>query len=399
MSRTRAPLAAALGLLADRALGEPPAAFHPVAAFGRLMTGAEQALRPGFETDGPAGSHPDQPPAGDRHQPAGEDHGGRSGKDDGRGAGSWRDGRSGGVLYAAGGVGVGMAAGAGLASVGRAAFASPIPAGVLATSIVVAGRALGDEARAIGQRLQAGDLDGARGRLPALVGRDPDSLDAKGVARAVVESVAENTVDAVVAPACWAALAGPAGAGFYRAANTLDAMVGHRNERYERFGWAAARLDDAANWLPARLAGGLVAAVRPRRARDVLDAVVHPPAHPSPNAGVIEAAFAAALGLRLGGDTVYAGLVDPRPAFGSGRPPEPADIAAAVRLSRDVTLALAALLGVPSAAGVLRRTGVPHRGGGAVRNAGWRQRGRPTQPAFVYRRRAERERRFGGGER
>jgi adenosylcobinamide-phosphate synthase len=240
---------------------------------------------------------------------------------------------------------------------------------------VVAGWALGDEATAIGQRLAADDLDGARRLLPSLVGRDPESLDAKGVARAVVESVAENTVDAVVAPACWAAVFGAPGAGTYRAVNTLDAMVGHRNERYIRFGWAAARLDDAANWLPARLAGLLVAAVRPRQAGEVFAALRHPPAHPSPNAGVVEAAFAAALGLRLGGDTVYAGRVDPRPAFGSGRPPEPADIDAAVRLSRDVTLALAAVLAAPAVLGA-----VVHR--------------RRPQPAFLYRTRAENERRF-----
>ena len=132
-------------------------------------------------------------------------------------------------------------------------------------------------------------------------------------------------------------------------------MVGHRNERYHRFGWAAARLDDAANWVPARLAGLLVAAVRPGQAREILGAVVRPPVHPSPNAGVVEAAFAAALGLRLGGDTVYAGRVDPRPAFGTGRPPEVPDIDAAVRLSRDVTLALAALLATPALVSSLRR--------------------------------------------
>ena len=289
-------VAAAVGLLADRVLGEPPAAVHPVAAFGRGMVGLERRV--------------------------------------------WRDDRSAGVGYAAAGVGLGWAAGF--------ALGPSLPAGALATWLVVAGRALGDEARAIGDRLFENDLDGARRRVPALVGRDPESLDAKGVARAVVESVAENTVDAVVAPACWAALGGAAGAGFYRAVNTLDAMVGHRNERYGRFGWAAARLDDAANWVPARLTGLLVAAVRPSHAREVLDAVVHPPAHPSPNAGVAEAAFAAALGLRLGGDTVYAGRVDPRPTFGSGRSPEPADIDAAVLLSRDVTLALAALLAAPA---------------------------------------------------
>src|SRR5688572_12647817 len=225
--------AAALGLLADRVWGEPPAAAHPVAHFGRAMTQLERLV--------------------------------------------WRDSRSAGVGYTAIGVGLGSWAGAGHVRVthaalrrtagtdsGRTAHAalgrgaglavgSSIPAGAVATWLVVAGRALGEEAGAIGEQLTADDLEGARRRLPALVGRDPESLDAKGVARAVVESMAENTVDAVVAPACWAALGGATGAGFYRAVNTLDAMVGHRNARYRQFGWAAARLDDAANWIPARL--------------------------------------------------------------------------------------------------------------------------------------------------
>jgi adenosylcobinamide-phosphate synthase len=327
-ARFGAATAAAAGLVADRMLGEPPAPVHPVAAFGRVMADLERRV--------------------------------------------WRDGRPAGAAYAAAGVGLGWVAGIGLSQAARFALGSAAPAGAAATCLAVAGRALGDEARAIGERLVHDDLDGARRRLPALVGRDPESLDAKGVARAVVESVAENTVDAVVAPACWAAVGGAAGAGFYRAANTLDAMVGHRNDRYRQFGWAAARLDDAANWVPARLTGLLVAAVRPAHAREVLDAVVRPPAHPSPNAGVAEAAFAAALGLRLGGDTVYAGRVDPRPAFGTGRPPEPADIESAVRLSRDVTLALAALLAAPALLAALAR--------------------RPTQLAFLYRNTAEKER-------
>ena len=299
-----AALAAAVGLVMDRVLGEPPAALHPVAAFGRVMANLE----------------------------------GRA----------WRDDRRAGAGYAAGGVALGAAAGLGLDRAARFALGSPDVAGTIMTYAVVAGRALGNEARAIGACLAVDDLDAARRRLPALVGRDPDALDGKGIARAVVESVAENTVDAVVAPACWAAVGGAAGAGFYRAVNTLDAMVGHRNERYRHFGWAAARLDDAANWIPARLTALLVAAVRPAHARDVLDCIVHPPPHPSPNAGVAEAAFAAVLGLRLGGDTIYDGRVDPRPTFGTGHSPEPADIEAAVRLSRDVTLSLAALLATPA---------------------------------------------------
>jgi adenosylcobinamide-phosphate synthase len=330
MTRHRSPLrrshgaAAAVGLLADRAFGEPPVAVHPVAVFGRAMTQLERRV--------------------------------------------WCDSRPAGAAYAAVGLGLGV----GLGRAAGLALRSSVPAGAVATWLVVAGRALGEEARAIGERLAADDLEGARRRLPALVGRDPESLDAKGAARAVVESVAENTVDAVVAPACWAAVGVAAGAGFYRAVNTLDAMVGHRNERYRHFGWAAARLDDAANWIPARLTAVLAAAVRPAQARDVLDALVHPPAHPSPNAGVAEAAFAAALGLRLGGDAVYAGRVDPRPTVGTGRPPEAADIDAAVRLSRDVTLALAALLAAPGVLGTLARP--------------------RTQLAFVYRDTAEKER-------
>jgi adenosylcobinamide-phosphate synthase len=321
--QVRSAGAAAIGLVLDRALGEPRAAVHPVAAFGRAMSALEQRM--------------------------------------------WQDSRAAGARYAGAGLGRGWAAGC--------ALGTSVTAGAVATWLAVAGRALGEEARAIGELLYADDLEGARHRLPALVGRDPNVLDAKGVVRAVVESVAENTVDAVVAPACWAAAGGAAGAGFYRAVNTLDAMVGHRNERYGRFGWAAARLDDAANWIPARLTAVLVAAVRPTHARETLDAIVHPPAHPSPNAGVAEAAFAAALGLRLGGDTVYAGRVDPRPTFGTGRPPEPADIDAAIRLSRDVTLALAALLAMPAIFGTPAR--------------------RRSQLALLYRNTAEKERRLG----
>jgi adenosylcobinamide-phosphate synthase len=230
-----------------------------------------------------------------------------------------------------------------------AGLAAPNPA--LAAWLVVAGRSLGEEARRVGRALAAGDLGRARALLPALVGRDTDALDEKEMARAVIESVAENTVDAVVAPACFAAAGGAPAACAYRAVNTLDAMVGHRSDRYANFGWAAARLDDAANFVPARLTAVLVAAVRPRSAREILAVLRHPPEHPSPNAGVAEGAFAAALGLRLGGDCSYGGRFDPRPTFGTGRPPEPADIEPAVRLSTHVTAALVAGLG---SAGVAR---------------------------------------------
>jgi adenosylcobinamide-phosphate synthase len=245
----------------------------------------------------------------------------------------WRDTRSAGAAYAALGVATGVAAG----SLARST--------ALATYVACAGRALRAEASSVGASIAADDLDGARARLPALVGRDVDDLDEKAVARAVIESVAENTVDAVVAPALWAAAAGARGALAHRAINTLDAMVGHRDARYARFGWAAARADDAAAWVPARVTAALVAVVRPGAAGAVAR-VVRTDArdHPSPNAGVAEGAFAAALDLRLGGPLAYQGRGELRPSLGDGRPPEPADIGRAVRLSRDVTIALGAII-------------------------------------------------------
>jgi adenosylcobinamide-phosphate synthase len=246
----------------------------------------------------------------------------------------YRDRRGAGVLHAAAGVALGAAAGSLTGST------------MLATYLAVAQRALLESARDVARALDDGDLERARVLLPALVGRDPSGLDAAEIARAVVESVAENTVDAVVAPALWGAVAGAPGALGYRAVNTMDATVGYRNERYRNYGWASARLDDLANYVPARVTAVLVAAVRPRSARAVWRAVrLDAPAHPSPNAGVAEAAFAAALGLRLGGRNTYGSAVEQRPALGLGAAPAAGDIAAAVTLCRDVTAALVALLG------------------------------------------------------
>jgi adenosylcobinamide-phosphate synthase len=252
----------------------------------------------------------------------------------------YADSRWRGLVHA--GSGTGIAAGAGWL-LGTAV--RPLdPALALATYVTVAGRALGTAARQVAGPLQSGDLELARARLPSLVGREADHLGPAEIARAVVESVAENTVDAIVAPAMWAALAGPAGALGYRAINTLDAMVGHPSPRYARFGWAAARADDLAGWIPARLTALLVAAIRPRTAGSIATAVRRQaPAHPSPNAGVAEAAFAAALGLRLGGTNVYEGRSEQRPILGSGGPATVGDIARAVRLSRHVSAAVAGL--------------------------------------------------------
>ncbi|GAA4510083.1 cobalamin biosynthesis protein [Actinoallomurus oryzae] len=234
----------------------------------------------------------------------------------------------------------------GAAGLGAVARGRTVPVAA-ATWAVLGGTSLACEGRAMRAALEAGDVEAARARLPHLCGRDPEALDAKEITRATVESVAENTSDAAVAPLFWGALLGTPGLLGYRAVNTLDAMVGHRSPRYANFGWAAARADDVANWVPARLTGLLtvvcapLAGGSPREAYRVLrrDGA----AHPSPNAGRCEAAFAGALGVRLGGVNVYGSRVEHRPELGDGRPPEPDDIRRAVRLSRAVGFAAAGL--------------------------------------------------------
>jgi adenosylcobinamide-phosphate synthase len=215
---------------------------------------------------------------------------------------------------------------------------------------VLGGRSLRREALRLAALLEGGDLAGARALAPALVGRDPSELDAGELARAVVESVAENTSDAVVASAFWFAAGGAPAATAHRAANTLDAMVGHRSERYREFGWAAARLDDAVNWIPARLTALLAAVAAPAvggSPRDALRVLGRDGgAHPSPNAGRAEAAFAGALGVRLGGTNRYGSRVEQRPFLGDGRPADVADIARAVRLSQIVESSAVALCAI-----------------------------------------------------
>jgi len=207
-------------------------------------------------------------------------------------------------------------------------------------------RSLVGEAQRIAAALQAGDLTAARAALPNLCGRDPGQLGESELARAVVESVAENTSDAVVAPLVWCVVAGLPGLTGYRAVNTLDAMVGYRSAAWLRFGWGSARLDDVANWAPARLTGVLAAALAPvvggRPAAAWRSMRWYGGRHPSPNAGWCEAAFAGALGIRLGGTSTYAGAAEHRPVLGRGRAPEPADILRAVRLCRAVTIAATA---------------------------------------------------------
>lgn len=283
---------ATAGLLGDLLLGDPRRR-HPVAAFGRAAGAVERVL--------------------------------------------WRDHRGWGALHTTVCVG-GAGALAGLA--GRAVRSSPAASIALtaaATWAVVGGTSLGREARAIGAALDAGDVEAARERLPHLCGRDPQALDRDGIARAVVESVAENTSDAVVGALVWGAVAGVPGLVAFRAVNTLDAMVGHRSAKYRRYGWASARLDDVAGWPGARLTAALagLAGDDPRGAARAWRADAR--RHPSPNAGPVEASFAGALGVRLGGTLSYGGRVEHRPVLNdAGRAVRVRDIERAVRLSRRV---------------------------------------------------------------
>jgi adenosylcobinamide-phosphate synthase len=186
--------------------------------------------------------------------------------------------------------------------------------------------------------LRASELPTARAHAQMLVGRDPRELDAHELCRATIESVAENTADALVGALLWGALAGAPGVAVYRAANTLDAMIGHRSPRYEDFGWAAARLDDLMTWPAARLTALLTVLIAPLADADGREALRimrrDGASHPSPNAGLVEAAFAGALGVRLGGTNRYGTHTEHRPPLGDGPTPSTEDIARAVLLSR-----------------------------------------------------------------
>lgn len=236
-------------------------------------------------------------------------------------------------------------------ALGVAATRLPGPARALATAALtwaaLGGTSLGREGLAVHDLLASDDLPGARTRVRNLVGRVTDDLTADEVARAAVESVAENTSDAVVGTLVWGAALGPLGVVLHRTANTLDAMHGHRTARYARFGWAAARLDDLLGWVPARFTVLATAAASPLRAGEVVRTAVRDGRdHPSPNAGPVEAGFAAALGLRLGGRTVYASGAEDRVVMGSGPAPTVADLPRAVLLARRVgVVTLVAVVG------------------------------------------------------
>ena len=291
-------VAVALGLVADEFLPQPPNRFHPVAWFGTAMLGYEKRL--------------------------------------------YRDTRTAGVVHVVAGTALGLAAGFAL----RRAIGRPA-ATFVAVSVATGGQMLRDVAGRIGA---ATDLDEARRLLPSLVGRNPSQLDASEIARAAIESVAENTVDAAICSAFWGVVGGAPAVLAHRAINTMDAMVGHHNDRYENYGWASARLDDLAAWLPARLTALLVMLVTPGRYRQIAYAVRNDaPAHPSPNSGVSEAAFAAALDLKLGGTNRYGDTIEHRVILHTtGQSPSLVDIAKTNQLSRRITALAAALSAAPS---------------------------------------------------
>ncbi|MEI7544982.1 MAG: cobalamin biosynthesis protein [Mycobacteriaceae bacterium] len=271
---------------------------------------------------------------------------------------TYRDRRRSGVVHTA--VLIGSLAGVGTLVQRRAgggAALSVLTAG--ATWVSLGGTTLAKTGIEMADRLDADDIDGARALLPSLCGRDPAVLDGPGLARAACESVAENTSDATVAPLLWAVVAGVPGVLVYRGVNTLDAMIGNRSVRYRRFGWAAARLDDIVNFIPARVAGTLVALCAAMVGGSAMHAVEawlrDADRHPSPNAGVVEAAFAGALGVRLGGPTQYGHELEIRPTLGEGRPPGVEDLRRAVRLSQLVQFAATALAVAVSAVGQRRR--------------------------------------------
>lgn len=210
---------------------------------------------------------------------------------------------------------------------------------------LIAARALHDHVAAVAWPLAQDDLDSARVEVAKIVGRDPNRLDAPGIARAAIESLAENASDGVIAPLFWGVAAGLPGLFVYKAINTLDSMVGHRSLRFEAFGWASARLDDLVNLIPARLTGALfaLAALRPREglAAMLRDA----PRHRSPNAGWPEAAMADALGVRLSGPRAYEGRVAEEPYVNAaGREARADDILAALALYRRMLLGVIVLL-------------------------------------------------------
>jgi adenosylcobinamide-phosphate synthase len=288
--------------LLDAVMGDPRWLPHPVRLMGRVITSAEAFVRPGVRTPAAA--------------------------------------RLAGIALA-----IGLPALAyvvswvGIYLAGEIHGTVGLLTEVLLAATTLATRDLADHALAV-QRALESSLGAARVALMRIVGRDTDRLSEPEVVRAVVESVAESICDGVVAPLLYLSLGGAPLAMAYKAINTLDSMVGHRTSEYLHFGWASAKLDDAVNWVPARLTAGLLimaGTIQAGTLRRLPDAVRilsrDGRKHPSPNSGHPEAAMAGVLQVRLGGTNVYHGVAERRPYLGDPvRPLQRTDIAAAVRL-------------------------------------------------------------------
>ena len=197
----------------------------------------------------------------------------------------------------------------------------------------LAAKSLSDHVKAVAVPLQADDLPAARQAVSMIVGRNSDQLDQPAIARAAVESLAENTSDGITAPLFWGVLFGLPGLVVYKAINTADSMIGFRTEKHQAFGWAAARLDDLVNLIPARLTGLIYALLTQAPLHALTVMVKDAPGHRSPNAGWPESAVASALGIRLSGPRLYDGVASSDPWLNeAGRDPGPQDITAALQL-------------------------------------------------------------------
>ncbi len=302
----------AVAFLLDAIIGDPPRLPHPVCAIGRMIVALERVTRrclPRYE-------------------------------------------RTAGVLT----VVVTLAATALVvgASCILARRMHPLAGAIVSTAWLAMGfatRSLRDHGRRVADDLARGDIAAARTSVGRMVGRDTDRLDAGGISRAAVESIAESTVDGVLSPLFFAVVGGPVGLWVFKAASTCDSMIGHKDERYIRFGTFGARLDDVLNYIPARLAlflfpaAAWLANADPRSAWRVARRDHH--RHASPNAGIPEAAAAGALNIRLGGPVTYDGVRSDNPVFGGEfRAPEPSDIERSIRI-----LGICSLLAL--AAGIL----------------------------------------------
>lgn len=304
MIQPRGPSVAA-ALLADALLGEPPETVHPVVLMGRAIYVFE-------------GRALDLKGAGRR--------------------------KAAGLLLAATLPALSFALSRLALRLSPSRLRWPVEVGLLSTTLSM--RGLARSALAVQRELENGEVKFARARAGEMVGRDTEDLSPNEIARAAVESVAENASDGVVAPMLYGLFFGAPGALAYKAINTLDSMVGHPQPPYADLGWASARLDDLANLLPARLTVLLVAVSSgsARRAAAILHAARrYGSLARSPNAGWVEAAFAGALDLELGGANYYRGVLREGPTLGDGLTPKYADIGRAVRLMRRACVLLATL--------------------------------------------------------